>query len=79
MPRDVSQSEINALLPDTVDNLARRFILSYDQNTELLEVLEWYANATYPDDGSGRPQEAYRRRAIAAIAKAKGERKCPRP
>lgn len=30
-------------------------------------TLEWYAAATYPDDGSGRPPEAFRRRALEAL------------
>jgi hypothetical protein len=38
-----------------------------------LEKLAWYATATYPDDGSGRPPDAYQRRAnqgLHAIAEA---------
>ncbi len=28
-----------------------------------IKTLKWYATADYPDDGSGRPPEAYQRRA----------------
>lgn len=41
---------------DDLRNLARQFM-------RCREVLEWYAAATYPDDGSGRPADAYGRRA----------------
>ena len=34
-----------------------------------VEALKWYAVATYPDDGSGRPPEAFQRKAKAALAK----------
>jgi hypothetical protein len=37
----------------------------------LVDALKWYATATYPDDGSGRPPEAFQRRAKAALAKVK--------
>lgn len=41
---------------------------------KLRAALEWYANAECPDDGSGRPPEAFQRRASEALAKS-----CPCP
>ena len=31
------------------------------------QALQWYATAIYPDDGSGRPSEAFQRRAKEAL------------
>ncbi len=36
------------------------------------EALEWYATATYPDDGSGRPPGAFQRRAKEALSSREG-------
>lgn len=33
----------------------------------LLTALQWYATAVYPDDGSGRPPDAFQRIAKDAI------------
>jgi hypothetical protein len=33
----------------------------------LIKALEWYASATYPDDGSGRPSSAYQKHAKQAL------------
>ena len=44
-----------------------------EQLAAVVEALKWYAVATYPDDGSGRPPEAFQRKAKAALAKIEGK------
>lgn len=42
-----------------------------DREKSLVDAVEWYATASYPDDGSGRPPDAYRKIAADALAKVK--------
>jgi hypothetical protein len=39
-----------------------------------VEALKWYADAIYPDDGSGRPSDAYQQCAKTTLARIGGSR-----
>ncbi len=60
-------SSIRRELMPAIQRLKDELAQTRAAGENLAAALRWYASATYPDDGSGRPPDAYQRRAKDAL------------